>query len=190
MRRLRLYKKKSVKSTNDYAIKLIKKENLKPSLIISEIQTKGRGTMGKKWISKKGNLFISILFDYNPKIINFKQIAILNSYLLKKILKKFCNEKIKIKWPNDLLIRGKKICGILQETVNYDKKNFLIIGIGINTNITPYIKNNNATSIKENMNKKINNNEVLKYLKKVYENFINEIHKTSFTNIKKKLIIK
>ena len=79
MRRLKLYKKKSVKSTNDYAIKLIKKKNLKPSLIISEIQTKGRGTMGKKWISKKGNLFISILFDYNPKIINFKQIALLNA---------------------------------------------------------------------------------------------------------------
>ena len=58
--KLRSLKFKSVKSTNDIALMLIKKDNIKPSIILSERQTKGRGTMGKKWISKKGNLFLSI----------------------------------------------------------------------------------------------------------------------------------
>ena len=65
--KLRSLKFKSVKSTNDIAIRLIKKNNIRPSIILSETQTKGRGTMGKKWISKKGNLFLSIFFDMTKK---------------------------------------------------------------------------------------------------------------------------
>ena len=66
--KLRSLKFKSVKSTNDIALKLIKKDNIKPSIILSERQTKGRGTMGKKWISKKGNLFFSIFFKLDQKL--------------------------------------------------------------------------------------------------------------------------
>ena len=79
----------NIKSTNDEAIKLIKKDFTKPTLILTKKQTKGRGTMGKKWISKKGNFFLSIFFEFNPKKINFRQYAILNAYLIKKILKKY-----------------------------------------------------------------------------------------------------
>ena len=78
----------TLKSTNDIAYKLIKKNNIKPSIIISEKQTKGRGTMGKKWISKKGNLFLTIFFDMNKKKVDFKKFAVLNAYLLKNILAK------------------------------------------------------------------------------------------------------
>ena len=84
--KLRLIKMKSVKSTNDTAIRLIKKNQFKPTLITSANQRKGRGTMGKKWISMKGNLFISIFFEINLKKINFKQFAILNAYLIRKII--------------------------------------------------------------------------------------------------------
>ena len=59
--KLKLIKLNSVKSTNDEAIKLIKKNKLSPCLITAKRQTRGRGTMGKKWISEKGNLFGSIL---------------------------------------------------------------------------------------------------------------------------------
>ena len=65
--KLKLLKFNSVKSTNDIAIRLIKKKVKKPSLIFSKNQTKGRGTMGKKWISKKGNLFLSIFLKLNKK---------------------------------------------------------------------------------------------------------------------------
>ena len=106
--KLRSLKFKSVKSTNDIALMLIKKDNIKPSIILSERQTKGRGTMGKKWISKKGNLFLSIFFDMSKKKIDFKKFAIINAYLLKSILAKKFSNKIKIKWPNVLLFKKKK----------------------------------------------------------------------------------
>ena len=106
--KLRSLKFKSVKSTNDIALMLIKKDNIKPSIILSERQTKGRGTMGKKWVSQKGNLFLSIFFDMSEKKIDFNKFAILNAYLLKNILAKKFSKKIKIKWPNDLLFKKKK----------------------------------------------------------------------------------
>ena len=68
--KIKLLRFKSVKSTNDVALKLIKKKNSIPTMIVSEIQTDGRGTMGKKWISQKGNIFVSIFFEMNQKNIN------------------------------------------------------------------------------------------------------------------------
>ena len=61
--KIRLKKFKIVKSTNDTAIKLIKNNFSEPTLIVAEMQTKGRGRVGKKWISKKGNLFFSIFLN-------------------------------------------------------------------------------------------------------------------------------
>ena len=100
--KIKLLRFKSVKSTNDVALKLTQKTNSRPTMIISETQTHGRGTMGKKWISQKGNLFISVFFELKQKKINFKHFAILNAYLLKKVLSKYFSKKIKIKWLNDL----------------------------------------------------------------------------------------
>ena len=95
--KVKLLRFKSVKSTNDIALSLIQKNFLKPTMIISEIQTRGRGTMGKKWISQKGNLFISIYFEINQKNLNFKNFAILNAYILKSVLSKQFSKKFKIK---------------------------------------------------------------------------------------------
>ena len=58
---------KSVRSTNDIAHKLIKKKKTRPTIILPEKQTNGRGTIGKKWISRKGNLFLTIFFDMTKK---------------------------------------------------------------------------------------------------------------------------
>jgi BirA family biotin operon repressor/biotin-[acetyl-CoA-carboxylase] ligase len=183
-----MIKFKKVQSTNNVALKLIKRNKLKPTLVTSLMQTKGRGTMGKKWISQKGNLFISIFFEINQQRINFRQYAILNAYIFKNIIKRFVKKKINIKWPNDLLIGKEKICGILQEVVNFDKKSFLITGIGINTNNSPLIKNYKATSISTILGKKINNNIVLKEICKDYEKFILQNKKYSFAELRRKLI--
>ena len=184
--KIKLIKFKSTKSTNDIAIKLIKKNKTQPTLISSEKQTKGRGTMGKKWVSQKGNLFISIFFEINQKRINFKQFAILNAFLIRKLVAKFISRDIKIKWPNDLLYKKEKICGILQEVINYNQKNYLIVGIGLNTNITPKNKSFSSTSLKNIINKRIDNRKILKNTKNIYENFLNEIKKFSFDELKKK----
>ena len=186
--KIKLIKFKSVKSTNDIAIKLIRKEKAHPTLIFSEIQTKGRGTMGKKWISQKGNLFISIFFEIDQKRINFKQFAILNAFLLRKLLSKFISKKIKIKWPNDLLYKKEKISGILQEVITYNQKNYLIVGIGVNTNIVPKNKSFSSTSLKNIIDRKIDNKKILKNIKNNYEKFLIEIKKLSYKKLKKKMI--
>ncbi len=184
--KLKLIKFKSVKSTNDIAIKLIKNKKTQPTLISSEKQTRGRGTMGKKWISQKGNLFISIFFEINQKRINFKQYAILNAFILRKLVSKFVSKNIKIKWPNDLLYNKEKICGILQEVISYNQKNYLIVGIGLNTNVVPKNKSFLSTSLKNMINKSIDNKEILKNIKNKYEKFLIEIKKFSYDELKKK----
>ena len=183
--KLRSLKFKSVESTNDVALMLIKKDDIKPSIILSERQTKGRGTMGKKWISKKGNLFLSIFFDMSKKKIDFKKFAIINAYLLKSILAKKFSNKIKIKWPNDLLFKKKKICGILQETTNNAEKKFLIIGIGINTNFNPENSSFLSTSLKHITNKNIDNKKLFIMIKKKYEKLLLKANKNSLSELKK-----
>ena len=176
---------KSVKSTNDIAHKLIKKKKTSPTIILSEKQTEGRGTMGKKWISNKGNLFLTIFFDMTKKKIDFKKFAILNAYLLKSIFVKKFTKKIKIKWPNDLLFEGKKICGILQETVINDEKKFLIIGIGINTNLKPKNSSFLSTSLKHITKKNIDNKKLFIIIKKKYEKFLLKTNQNTFSELKK-----
>jgi len=184
--KIKLIKFKSVKSTNDIAIKFIKKKKTQPTLISSEKQTRGRGTMGKKWISQKGNLFISIFFEINQKRINFKQFAILNAFILRKLVSKFISKNIKIKWPNDLLYNREKICGILQEVISYNQKDYLIVGIGLNTNFSPKNKSFPSTSLKNMINKSIDNKEILKNIKNKYEKFLIEIKKFSYKELEKK----
>ena len=184
--KLRSLKFKSVKSTNDIALMLIKKDNIKPSIILSERQTKGRGTMGKKWISKKGNLFISIFFRLNQKKINFKQFAVLNAFLIKKIISDKISRKIKIKWPNDLLYKKDKFCGILQEVIKFNKFDFLIVGIGLNTNVVPQNKSFKSTSLKNIVKKNISNQKILKSIVKAYEKFLKDAEIKSFSELKRK----
>ncbi len=129
-----LKKFKKVKSTNDTALNLIKKQNLSPIIVASDTQSRGKGTMGKRWISRKGNLFISILFEMKSKKIDFKQYAILNAYVIKKIISKYISKKASIKWPNDVIVQQekfKKIAGILAEYVQQENP-VLIVGMGLN----------------------------------------------------------
>tara|TARA_Y100000996_G_scaffold352272_1_gene291820 strand:- start:644 stop:1213 length:570 start_codon:yes stop_codon:yes gene_type:complete len=185
--KIKFIKFKTVNSTNDVAIRLIKKKNFKPTLVLSENQIKGRGTMGKKWVSQKGNLFISIFFKINQKKINFRQYAILNAYILKSIIKKIVAKNITIKWPNDLLYKKKhKICGILQEVVSFKSYDFLIIGIGLNTNVSPKNNGLKAVSLKSIISKKIDNTKITINIKKKYEVFLDNIEKLSYINIKKR----
>ena len=185
--RLKITKFKNVKSTNDKAIKLIRNNRHNSGLIVAEMQTKGRGTMGKKWISKKGNIFISIFFKVNFNKFRIDNFLMINVKIIKKILKSYTKKTITIKKPNDLLITNKKICGILQEVVSLNSKTFLIIGAGINTNSSPIIKNYKTTSLSSILNKKVNNDKILKEIKKVYENFIQQVKKFSFTELKIKI---
>ena len=177
----------NVESTNDEAIKLIKKNISQPTMITSKMQSKGRGQMGKKWLSLKGNLFFSIFFEINEKKINFKQYAKLNAYLVRGVLSKYIYKKIKIKWPNDLLIDQKKVCGILQEIINHKEKKFMIVGVGINTLASPVIFEPKTTNLSNYSKKRADNNKILKDIKKTYEIFINQIKRYNYLHIKENI---
>ena len=130
--KFKIFRFKKVNSTNNTAIRIIQNSNLNYGMVISEMQNNGRGQYGKKWISYKGNLFISFFYNLENFTVSVKQLTKINCLLVKKLLSLYYKNKIIFKKPNDLLIHRKKICGILQETLVKLNKKYLIVGIGIN----------------------------------------------------------
>ena len=130
--RFKIFKFKKVKSTNNTAIRIIKKTKYNFGMVIAETQINGRGQYGRKWISLKGNLFISFFNELNKANLSINAITRTNCLLVNKVLSSFTNKKILFKQPNDFLIDKKKISGILQEIIFVRNKKFLVTGIGIN----------------------------------------------------------
>ncbi len=158
---------KKVKSTNCTSIRLIKKGNNK-GIVIAETQIKGRGQRGNKWISKKGNLFISIFFRINNRI-STKNLTAKNLSIFKKIISNKISEKLNIKLPNDILIGKKKVCGILQEIIYQNNRKYLIIGAGINITSSPNIIKYPTTYLNKYSKKKINKINIINELKLNFE---------------------
>ena len=96
------------------------------------------------------------------------------------------SKKIKIKWPNDLLFNKLKFCGILQEVIKFNNFDYLIVGIGLNTNTVPQNKSFKSTCLKNILNKKIDNQQILKKIVIAYEKFLGEKNKLSFSDLKMK----
>ena len=163
---------KFVNSTNDIAINLIKQKNIKAGFVLAEKQKKGRGQRGKKWISYKGNLFISIFFSLEKINLTLKQLTKFNANLVIKLISQYCNKKIKLKPPNDIIVNKKKICGILQETIKKNNIQYLIVGIGLNLVSSPKINQYPTTSLYDLTNSKISINKISKELKDMYKNFL------------------
>jgi BirA family biotin operon repressor/biotin-[acetyl-CoA-carboxylase] ligase len=165
---------KSVISTNNVAINLIKKKNVQSGFVVAENQKKGKGQYGRKWISYKGNLLVSIFFSLEKINMSLKQLTKINANFVIKLLSKYYKKKIKLKLPNDILVDQKKICGILQEVVEKNNKQYLIVGIGLNLIKSPKIDGYPATNLYDLTNSKINVNQATRELKKLYENFLNQ----------------
>ena len=184
--RFKIYNYKVIKSTNDIAMKLIKK-NKNSGCVLAKNQTKGRGTRGKKWISKEGNLFTSIFFHLKKKYPPFNEFSIVNSLIVSNVIKNYCKKSsISLKFPNDILVNKKKICGILQEIITLRKKKFLIIGIGLNILSNPKLNDEyKATNIFKESKKKPTNIEVVKKIVISYENFFKDLKNYSFKEFKK-----
>ncbi len=163
------FKFKKVISTNNTAINIIKKNNNNYGMIISEYQKKGKGQYGKKWISFKGNLFVSFFCNLNKIKIPVKNLTRINCILVKKTISNYYKKKITLKTPNDLLIKKKKFCGILQETINHNDKKFLVIGIGINVIKSPNISKYPTTNLYKITGKKLKYELVANSLKSNFE---------------------
>jgi BirA family biotin operon repressor/biotin-[acetyl-CoA-carboxylase] ligase len=169
--KFQIIKYKSVDSTNNVAIRRIKKGKIKPAIILANLQNKGRGQYGRQWVSYKGNIFMTIYFNIN-KNKSIKSLSKKVNITLKNSLEKFVSEKITIKLPNDLLIKGHKVCGTLQETINYNNNKFFVIGIGINLIKGPKITNKQVSFLQKYNNNRIKKSDIYKKIKKNFEKFI------------------
>jgi len=183
-----VFKFENVTSTNDVAINLIKEEQKEFGCVYADIQTKGRGTHGREWISDKGNFFGSIFFPLKNNYPPFNEFSIINPVIISGVIKHFCKKgNINLKFPNDVLVNGKKICGILQELIISNNKNFLIIGIGVNIVSSPNINNKyQATNILSQTKKIPKIKEIIDLIITSYEKFFVDLNSYNYVNFKKK----
>ena len=183
-----IFKFESVTSTNDAAINLIKEEKKEIGCIYANTQTKGRGTRGKEWISTQGNLFGSIFFPLKKNYPPFNEFSIINPVIISSVIEHFCERKnISFKWPNDVFVNGKKICGILQELITSNSKKFLVIGIGVNIVSNPNINTKyQTTNILSETKKKPSIKEIVNLIISSYEKFFINLHSYNYTDFKKK----
>ena len=175
--KFKIFRFKKVKSTTNTAIRIIKRSTFDYGMIVSESQNSGRGQYGKKWISYKGNLFVSFFFKLENLKVSLNQISKINCLLVRKLLSIYYNKKITFKKPNDLLIDKKKICGILQETLNKFDKKYLIVGIGINLIKSPNIKNYPTTNLYELLDKKMSKEKIEYKLRSIFELKLTELYR-------------
>ena len=161
-----------VNSTNDLALKLIKTTRYKSGFITANSQAKGRGRHGNIWISKKGNLFVTIFFSLKSIDYSITKLSTINLNIIKKLLSMYTKEKIFIKKPNDIMINKKKICGILQEIISKNGKDYFIVGIGLNVNNKPKINKYPTACLREIINKKIKIKDISNDLFNLYNIFL------------------
>ena len=175
--KLKQFNFKKVRSTNQTSIRVINNSNCKFGLIVSETQSNGRGQYGRKWISYKGNIFMSIFYKLNKINLSLSSLTKKNCLLVKRVISKYCKKNITFKSPNDLLINKKKICGILQEKIEKSDEKYLIVGIGINLIKSPNLSNYSTTNLFSVINKKINKKKIEKELKISFEKFLSKYYK-------------
>ena len=185
--KLKLFSYNRVKSTNSSAINLIKRKNFKSGLVHAITQTQGRGRYGRNWISKKGNLFVSVFFEINNDYPSTNKLTLINALVVLNVLKKVCKKKeIKFKKPNDIYLNRKKICGILQEIISVKNRKYLIVGIGINLINNPKLNKYVSTNIFKETNIKLDMIKILKILSLNYEKFLNHNNKKKYLEVIKK----
>lgn len=151
------------------------------TLIMADIQTKGKGTHGRIWHTNKNNIAFSFYIRTDCNLTNLNGITTEIAKIIVDIFKDEYNINLNIKEPNDIMFNSKKICGILTESkINAKKIEFLVVGIGINIeeqNFTEDIKNL-ATSIKKEFGIEIDRTKFI-------EDFCNRFEKSLKERIKR-----
>ncbi|MBU4589494.1 MAG: biotin--[acetyl-CoA-carboxylase] ligase [Candidatus Omnitrophica bacterium] len=162
----KIYSYKEIGSTNEAAYDLAMSGEEEGSVVVAEYQTKGRGRMGRKWISPKGKgAYFSMILrpDILPREIS--SITLLSSLAVAKTIREKLGLKALIKWPNDVLINSGKVCGILTEmNAEPDKINFIVLGIGININTKEEMLPEGASSLMAEKGEEVSRLEFVRQL--------------------------
>jgi BirA family biotin operon repressor/biotin-[acetyl-CoA-carboxylase] ligase len=177
----KIYSFETISSTNDFAKEIASKGEPEGTIVIADEQTKGRGKLDRKWFSPKGkNLLFSIILRPKIKTDRIQLLTLLAGVSVCESLEKF-GIYSDLKWPNDLLIQCKKVCGILLESsFRGDIPEFVIIGIGLNVNTDvddfPPELRNNVTSLKIITGKEFDKKEILSEICiRLEKNYFSEI---------------
>ena len=174
----------SIDSTNTYLKDHYEKlEDL--TFVRADLQTAGKGRNGRKWLANMGeNLTFSLLIKNRELIDRFKELSVNSAYLVLKTLERYGLKDLSIKWPNDVYVKGKKICGILLEAVSRQEIECLIIGIGINVNQMEFEGEYlvEPTSMKKELDRQI---DLMKLKDTLFESLCNELGHDHYEQIRK-----
>jgi BirA family biotin operon repressor/biotin-[acetyl-CoA-carboxylase] ligase len=158
------------------------------TIIIAEKQAGGKGRLGRGWFSPTGGIWLSIILypQLSPSYI--PRITLMTAVAVVKTIEKVSRIKARIKWPNDILIKGKKLCGILTEmNAELDLINWVVVGIGINVNINqeefPKDIRDNSISLKEVLGKEISRVKLIQIFLKEFEKCYEKLKRKEFTSI-------
>ncbi len=181
---------KEVDSTNDVAKYLAEEGAEEGTIVIAEIQNRGKGRRGKTWISPPGGVWMSIILRPDIPPFNAPQLTLVTGVAVAETLKKECNLDVGIKWPNDILIGNKKVCGILTEVnASIEKVNYVVVGIGIDMNVDvplfPPDLQKGATSLKNELDTEINGAILVQKFLLEFETIYNEFKAGKFPEILK-----
>ena len=154
-------------STNSEAYRMAREGGEEGEVVVADRQVRGRGRLGRRWLSPPGvNLYVSIILRPPILVRNATLITLMAAVATAKATKGTSGLQPRIKWPNDLLINNKKVAGLLNEMKGKaDKVEFIVLGIGINVNMTmgmiPEQMKSTATSLREELGYEISRVELL-----------------------------
>jgi BirA family biotin operon repressor/biotin-[acetyl-CoA-carboxylase] ligase len=177
---------REVGSTNDFAKDLAGYGAVEGTVVVAETQTAGRGRLGREWVSPKGGLWFSVVFRPNLKPAEAAGLVFMSGLAVTEVLREMYGLEAETKWPNDVLVNERKVCGILAEmnTVG-EKVNFVIVGIGVNANfdvekVFPEELRASVTSLENELGRKVKLEELFKMLLERLENFYELFLKEGF----------
>ena len=142
----------TIDSTNSEAKRLAEQGDFGPLWIRADAQSEGRGRRGREWTSKTGNLFCSGLYPHDGTPQQAAQMSFVAALALADTLEAYLpKELISVKWPNDVLLAGKKTAGILLESGQTNHQKWIVIGIGVNLTHHPEGTEYPATHVLEHI---------------------------------------
>jgi BirA family biotin operon repressor/biotin-[acetyl-CoA-carboxylase] ligase len=144
---------RKVDSTNIIAYELGQKGVKEGAVILADEQAKGKGRHGRHWSSpSKGGIYMSCILRPSIAPNEISRITLLAAVAVAQAIRDFSSLEVTIKWPNDIMVNQKKLCGILTEMkAEQDIVDFVVLGIGINVNVPKTELPKGATSIKEEL---------------------------------------
>jgi len=143
-------------STMDVARELAIRGAEEGTIVLAEAQAHGRGRLSREWLSPKGGIYFTLILRPRINPAYAPRINLMASVAVATTIRKLFGLNAELKWPNDVLIAGRKVCGILAEMdAEMDAVNFVNVGIGINVNTSVRQFEKTATSLKDGLGKPI-----------------------------------